>query len=328
MPINARPEFFKAEAKYKAARTPEEQLAALREMLAVAPKHKSAEKLLKDIKTRISKLRKAEPARKGRRHDPFSIAHQGGGQVVLVGAPNVGKSSIVAALTDAPAKVSDYPFSTQVPVPGMARHEDVALQLVDTPPITSDHVEPGMNGAVRGADALLLVVSLASNRALEDLDTTLNYLDRRGLRPVFDPEPDWAGGQDKWPVKCLAACTHADQPQAAETLQTLRDLYGHGLRMVPVSATTGEGLREMMRLLFELLDLIRAYAKPPGHPPDMAQPFVLPRGSTVLDLADAIHHDKAARLKGARIWGTGVHAGQRVHGEHVLHDKDVVELHT
>ncbi len=59
----------------------------------------------------------------------------------------------------------------------------------------------------------------------------------------------------------------------------------------------------------------------------MKDPFTLPVGSTVQDLATSIHRELAEKLKSARIWGTGVYAGQNVHLTHVLHDKDVVELH-
>ena len=44
-------------------------------------------------------------------------------------------------------------------------------------------------------------------------------------------------------------------------------------------------------------------------------------------MAALVHRDIAQALKSARIWGTGVHDGQTVGREHVLHDKDIVELH-
>jgi ribosome-interacting GTPase 1 len=94
-----------------------------------------------------------------------------------------------------------------------------------------------------------------------------------------------------------------------------------------LSTQTGEGLDKLGELLFRQLNILRIYAKPPGKPADMESPFTLPVGTTVQDLALAIHRELAQKLKTARIWGTGVYDGQSVHLTHVLHDKDIVELH-
>ena len=59
----------------------------------------------------------------------------------------------------------------------------------------------------------------------------------------------------------------------------------------------------------------------------MNAPFTCPVGSTVAQMAELVHRDLAEKLKSARIWGTGVFDGQTVTRDHVLHDKDVVELH-
>ena len=97
--------------------------------------------------------------------------------------------------------------------------------------------------------------------------------------------------------------------------------------ILKLSTQTGEGLDKLGELLFRQLNIIRIYAKPPGKPADMESPFTLPVGTTVQDMAVAIHRELAQKLKSARIWGTGVYDGQSVHLTHVLHDKDIVELH-
>ncbi|MGB2806271.1 MAG: TGS domain-containing protein, partial [Sedimentisphaerales bacterium] len=89
----------------------------------------------------------------------------------------------------------------------------------------------------------------------------------------------------------------------------------------------GAGLEELSATMFRLLGIIRIYAKPPGKPADMSDPFTLPAGSTVMDLATAIHRELAGKLKFARIWGTGVYDGQNTQRNHVLNDKDIIELH-
>ncbi len=72
---------------------------------------------------------------------------------------------------------------------------------------------------------------------------------------------------------------------------------------------------------------MRVYTKEPGKEPDMGTPFTLSLGSTVLDLARAVHKDFTTGLKYASVWGSSKFPGQRVQRDFVLMDKDVVELH-
>jgi ribosome-interacting GTPase 1 len=80
-------------------------------------------------------------------------------------------------------------------------------------------------------------------------------------------------------------------------------------------------------MLFRGLDLVRVYTKAPGKPAEMDRPFTLHRGATVLDVARLVHKDIAGSLKYARAWGRGVFDGQQVGPEHVVCDRDVLELH-
>lgn len=329
MPANLTPDYQKADQRYREATTPAEKLAALEEMLRTLPKHKGTEKMQAELKRKISAARETVTATKkgGGGKDPFHIPRQGAGQVLLAGAPNVGKSSIVGALTKAPVKIAEFPFTTHEPVPGMAHYEDVPIQLVDTPPITAEHVPPGFFGAAHNADALAVVVNLAADSLLEDADLVLGKLRDRPVRlmsrPVLPPaEPGGA------PCKRgLVIATGLDVPGASDNMPLLRELVDPEVQIVPVSAASGENLDELMRQLFHLLHVLRVYAKPPGKPPDKSAPFILPIGSTVMDLANHIHKDVAASFKHARVWGEGVFPGQQVHQDHVLHDKDVVEIH-
>ena len=88
-----------------------------------------------------------------------------------------------------------------------------------------------------------------------------------------------------------------------------------------------EGLEELRTRVFTFLDVIRVYTKVPGKKEDQGDPFVLPRGSTIMDLATLVHREFADTLKFARLWGEGAYDGQSVKRDHVLHDGDLVELH-
>jgi len=120
MPANLTPEYGKADQPCRQATTDAEQLVALQAMLATIPKHKGTEKMQADLKHRLSQIRRAETkSAHSKGPDLFHIPKSGAGQVVLVGPPNTGKSTLLAATTNAVAKIAEFPFTTVVPQPGM-----------------------------------------------------------------------------------------------------------------------------------------------------------------------------------------------------------------
>jgi hypothetical protein len=346
MPANLTPEYEKAELRYRQATSDEERLAGLQAMLSAIPKHKGTEKMQADIKRRISQVRREEQkAAHSKGPDPFHIPHSGAGQVVLVGAPNTGKSSLLAATTHAAAKVAEFPFTTVVPQPGMWHKDDVQIELVDTPPVTAEHVPTGLMGTIRNADVVCVVVE-AGEAALDQAEIVLNLLSLRGLVLCSTPRNELpAGDPSRRPG--LIVATKADLASPG-TIEALRELYaggggqtpdelgaeqsnalhsGNGLEVIGVSARTRQGLDDWFNRLWDLLGMIRVYSKEPGRPPDMRKPFVVPAGATVADLACQIHRDLPERMKFARLWGHTRFEGQQVHKTEPLRDKDVVEIH-
>ncbi len=204
MPANLTPQYKKAEEAFRQATSTEEKLACLEEMLAIIPKHKGTDHLQADLKSTIAKLKEEQRGGGGKkkggsaRIDPFAVPRSGAGQVVLIGAPNAGKSAIVGALTNAKVVVAEYPFSTTAPVPGAAKHEDVPIQLVDMPPVTAEGLVPGATGTYRLCDIILIVVDLAAD-ALEQHEMCRQALIAKGMYPARsakDPGPE-TGEQPK-----------------------------------------------------------------------------------------------------------------------------------
>jgi len=193
---------------------------------------------------------------------------------------------------------------------------------------------PGMMGAIRSADIVAVVASLAAEDPLSQVQIPLEMLKSRGVNLVKTHqvpeiiEPVNPDDKPLFPIRGFILATHLDAPQADENLQTLRELYADQLEVLTISCTTGQNLEQLGPYLFEFLNVVRVYSKPPGKRVDKKDPFVLPRGSTILDLAQAVHRDVPEQLRYARIWGAKTYAGQTVQRNHVLNDGDVLELHT
>ena len=324
MPANLPQQYKEAEKRYRAARTPEDKLAILEEMLAIMPKHKGTDKLQADLKSRISKLKNQEQKSGGRRVLAYNIKPEGAGQVVLAGLPNSGKSALVRALTRAEPEVAPYPHTTREPMAGMAAFEDIQIQLVDLPPLSEEYVDPGVFDLIRRADLLLIMLDLTADPLfqLEKLEELLN-LKKIYLEGGLAPE----AGLGRLVKRNILAAAKYDDPQAEETLDLFREMLDKPWVVVPVSALRADNLDLLPGLLFENLEVIRVYTRVSGKPPEK-KPFILPQGATVLELAEKVHKDLAGRFKQARLWGGDQVDGLLVQRDHLLRDGDIIQILT
>ena len=344
MPANLSPEYKAAADAYRKARDPQERLEHLREMLRVIPKHKGTDHLQADLKRRIKELDEelAGPKKGGARSGPpLVIRPEGAAQIVLVGAPNAGKSLLHDRLTGSGAKNGPYPFTTQHPEPGMLKWEDVHFQLIDLPAIAAEHPLPWLTNTLQTADACLLVVDLADPDCLQHVAAVQDELARRKATLVTRwpaegaaPATSEAAAADddifalRLPTLLLA--NKADLLDHADTdLEVLAELEEPHFPALLVSAQSGLGLGAVGAWLWRQLGLVRVYTKAPGKPPENDRPFTLRAAEqTVEDAARLVHRDMARTLKYARVWGRSVTAdGQHVGREHRLADRDILELH-
>ena len=346
MPANLSPEYKAAAEAFRKARDPQERLDCLRQMLSVIPKHKGTDHLQADLKHRIKELDEEleGPKKGGARSSPALVVRpEGAAQLALVGPPNSGKSLLHARLTGSAAKSGPYPYTTQYPEPGMFRWEDVLFQVVDLPAIAAEHPLPWLGSTLQSADAALLVIDLSDPDCLQHVESVQAALRERKVSlvtewPAGEPAASIAPVQtldeaDVFTVRLptLLVANKADRLDHADTdLEALAELEEPHFPALLVSAESGQGLAELGAWLWRSLGLVRVYTKTPGKPALHDRPFTLRHGEqTVADVARLVHRDMAKTLKYARVWGRSVVAeGQHVGREHVLADRDVVELHT
>jgi len=241
--------------------------------------------------------------------DSIAVRREGAAQIALVGPPNVGKSSILQALSEIQIKTGDYPFTTLRPVPALTRIHGVLVQLVEIPGLIGGAFEDrgggrALLGVLRSADAIVFCARAGYPPA--DLETVRNEIDIAGI--------------DK---PAILAITRADEA-AGDEVDQLRGAFSD-LEMVRVSVLDPDSLGGLRDSIWQLTGLIRVYLRTNGSTDD--EPAALPLGATVADVAASVHSDLGASFSGARVWGPSAKfEGQKVGREHVVQDTDTVEI--
>ncbi|MFC2013697.1 GTPase [Chloroflexota bacterium] len=322
MPANLPPQYFEAEKTYRAAKNPAEKIAALEEMLAIMPKHKGTDHLRAELRSRIAKLTQQSAKKSGTHMASMVIEREGAAQVAIIGMPNAGKSHLVASITNASPTVAEYPFTTYAVSPGIMEFENIQIQLIDTPPLNEQSIEWWLPPMLRRADALLTVLDLG-DAPLAQMETITAALEKMRIGMGIGK----TGEEVITQKKAAIVGNKLDLESAHENYKALQNKYGEQLPIIAISAKERTGLEELKREIYQALDIIRVYTKAPGQKPEFTEPIVLSKGSSLEDAAGAVHKDFCARLKYARIWGSGKHDGVMAKRDHILRDGDVIELH-
>jgi ribosome-interacting GTPase 1 len=327
MPANLPPQYYEEEKKLRAARSPEEKAAILETLLRIIPKHKGTEKLQADLKRRLAKTRTQQGKRSGgsRRGDEHHVEKEGAGQVVLAGLPNVGKSQILDAMTKASPQIADYPYSTLKPLPGMARFQNVWIQLLDIPPMLWEATDTWVSNILRNADAICLVTELIDD-PVGQAEILLEEMQNRKVPLLRRDDAPGEATHGLYPKRLFITGTKLDLPEADEGAAALKTAFGASYDVVNVSARDGIGTDAFLAAAFRSLDKVRVYAKTPGKKPDLENPFVFRKGTTVIEMAREIHKDFEKNYRSARIYSEDKYNGQKVGKDFALRDGDVIEL--
>lgn len=331
MPTNVTPEYRKAEEAYRTATTVDEKIERLEEMIALLPKHKGTDHLYADLKRRLSGLKKEQESSKKKKGRGLSLdfTREGAAQVVVIGPPNSGKSSILGAVTHAHPETGDYPFTTNRPHPGMMPFEDIQVQLVDTPPVTTDYMHMHLLGLVRHADGALLVCDLSSDTLLDDVESVFSTFGSRHVR-FFPRRSD-----DHDRIFCRVVANKVDAPGAGERLTLLAEYLleegfvtadGSLADIIPFSCREEKLVAALPGIIIDWLGIVRVYTKTPGSKPELERPYTVFIGGTVGDICTLVHKDFNENLKYARLW-RGSRDPVTVSRDETVCDGDVVELH-
>lgn len=379
MPTNLPPQARAAEKKYIEAKTLQEKIKYLQEFLSLIPEHKGTEKMRGYLRRRLAQLKRELEEQKKRKTGgggtSFSIKKEGAAQVVILGLTGCGKSSLITKLTNAKSEISDHPFTTREPIPGMMQYEDIQFQLIDTPAVY-EGMQNGRWGAkllslARNSDGLILL--LDGRDPIAQYNIILNELKNAGIlieRKTNGVEIELTNGGGIQ-IKCMGRLSC----KIEEVKELLRErgirnavvkIWGEvelddfveaieqtkifkpalilinkidlnpkaveefkkatGKDAIGISTITGEGLSRIGEALFNILGIMRIYTKEPNG--EVAKkPLVVPVGTKVIDVAKIVHSQLYKNFKYARVWGKSVnYDGEKVGADHVLADKDVVEI--
>ncbi|MEK6850197.1 MAG: GTPase [Nanoarchaeota archaeon] len=301
MPVNAGYEYVNAEKKYFQAATLDEKILALQEMIKAAPKHKSSEHLVAELKNRLRRfIEKKEKAKTIGKTTQKTIRKEGF-QCVFLGLTNSGKSSLLAKLTNAKPRVSSFQFTTTQPEIGTLDFEGFKAQIVDLPAIGSEYFDLGI---VNTADCVIIAIE-----QIEDLGKIYPYLSK-----IYG--------------KIIIAINKADLLSQEEIRKLNEKVKSKKLNAVICSCISDFGIEELKKKIITLMPLIRVYLKEPGKPVSNI-PMILKINSTVRDAAESILKGFSIRVKETKVTGpSSKFPNQKVGLSHILKDLDTIEFHT
>ncbi len=289
--LNAGPEFYAAQQRYSDAKTPEERLEALREMYRLAPKHKASENLLKDITTKIGKINKeiGKIKREKSRKKEKAEFKKEGVQTTIVGVENAGKTALFNILAGQHNLSSQTPFETKKFTPGTMKFENIKIQLIDTPSLTEANFGQ-ISSHCKNSELIIFLIEENAEKKIQD--EFLSWLDRNKIKKiVLKPKKDLTGLQEE------------------NNYNIIDD----------------KDVEKIRKKIFEGLQIIRIYTKPPHGKPDYSEPIILNKGDTVKEAAAKIHKE-FVNFRSVKAWGSTKFPGQQINSDYELKDGDLIEV--
>lgn len=308
MPTNVTIEYQLAEREYHKAKTVYEKIRALEKMLATAPTHKGTENLRANLTQKLSKLKQQQEKEKKQKSSGYqiSVKKEGSAQIVIIGITNSGKSTFLKKLTNAKPLISDYPFTTKLPVVGIMDYNGIKLQIVEIPAIfenfTDSEKGPLFLGIIRQADFVILMLR---KNPKKEFNLLINELNKANIKVNERKRDDF--------ISYLKGLVVVNGDEEFEK---------DGFDVVKIND------KELPDLIWKNISLIYVFTKSPSKKRDWP-PLALKQNSTVKDLALHVHKDFIKKFKYAKVWGSSskFEKGQIVGLSHILEQGDIVEIH-
>jgi ribosome-interacting GTPase 1 len=301
MPINAGPEYALAEKKFREAKTDNERIIALEEMLRASPNHKGSEKFRGDLRLKIKKLKQnLEKQKKSDKCSKKGIKKQDL-QAVIIGLTNSGKSSILKSLTNATPKIASYGFTTNEPEIGTLNYNDCNIQLIDLPPIGCENLDYGI---INNADTLVIIIE-----KIHEIEPILDSIKNKKSKKII-------------------VFNKIDQYDENTKRRIMETLKSKKFNFVLTSTISKDGLEELKDKIFKSFNIIRIYTRQPGKKEDTS-PVIMPPESNLENVAEKILHGYSKKVKFAKVFGPSAKfLGQKIGLKHIVKDKDIVEFYT
>jgi uncharacterized protein len=298
---NQSPFYQRAEEEFLAATTDDEKIKWLEEMIRECPKHKSSESMLSNLKNRLRKLKENAQKRKSAGKSSSSGIKKSEMQCVLLGFPNTGKSSIFEILTGQKTKISPHPFSTIRSLPGTIFFEDIKIQIIDGPAFPNHD-----KNIANSADTIILVVN-----SVNQITESEKFLvkSRQKIILIFN-KADLLSASEKRKIEA-----------------TLNSKYKIDFIFIAQNSSSAE-IELLKKKIFNSFPIIRIYTKEPKKEPSK-DPMILNKDSTLKEAVEKIRKGMVKKFVSCKIWGPSSKFGGQIIGlNHILKDKDVIELKT
>ena len=365
MPANVTYDFIAAKNKYEQAKTDEDRIVYLQEMLSTAPTHKGAENLRKDLSRKLaslkSKIEKQAASTKKSGHT-INIKKEGAGQVLVIGLANSGKSTFLAEYTNSKPLIASYPYSTVKPEIGVIDYTGAKIQLIEMPSFLDNHeLTPQIFSMIRVADLLILLIKDGSkielNKIIKKLENKDVFVTLKKPKISFT-KSEFAGVsfineqnlvcKKSQAIELLKSAGYRANNFILNQKTTINDLlllinpraaFVHAIavsmpfkkKIIPfkyknINVYDFSDKKSVISEIYNNLNKVIVYTKKPGQKLNTTEPLILDKGQTVLDAAKQIHKVIYKQLKSAKVWGSTKYPGQNVSKKYILKNNDVVEF--
>ncbi len=250
-------------------------------------------------------IEKTQTRNKIKHKEYLTVEKEGEAQLVIVGPPNIGKSSLLKAICDKQIRIGNYAFTTTIPIASTMKYSNIEIQLVEVPGLIEGANEDRGKGrrllnVIRTSDGIIYMLDLS--KPLNEFKNILHEIHKAGIKK-----------------KSIIIANKADLPGTRAAYYKLLEEFES---VVPISVASKQNLSTLKNRIWKMTDLIRIYTNKEDE-----KPVALPNGSTVKDFAKKIHKDFINRFKTARVTGNSAKFDkQQVGLDHILEDGDIVEL--